>query len=87
VAAGRGGIFTVSIPAPARTLSKSVVNWPARSRTRNRNVAARSARSSRRLRALLGGPGSGRMAGSPEDVHVAAVDFQGEEDVDPLKIR
>ena len=34
---------------------------------------------------LLGGPGSGRMAGRPEDVHVAAVDFQGEEDVDPFE--
>jgi hypothetical protein len=34
---------------------------------------------------LLGGPGSGRMAGRPEDVHVPAVDFEGEEDVDPLQ--
>jgi hypothetical protein len=28
--------------------------------------------------ALLGGPGSGRMAGRPQDVHVAVADFQGE---------
>jgi hypothetical protein len=34
---------------------------------------------------LLGGPGSGRLAGRPEDVHVAIVDFQDEEDVDPLE--
>src|SRR3954463_9267958 len=47
----RGGIFTVSIPAPARTASNEVVNWPARARTRDRNVAARSSRSISRLRA------------------------------------
>ena len=34
----RGGIFTTSIPAPARAVSKAVVNWPARSRTRNRKL-------------------------------------------------
>ena len=34
-------ILTMSMPAPARTASKAVVNWPARSRTRNRKVAAR----------------------------------------------
>jgi hypothetical protein len=28
---------------------------------------------------------SGRMARDPEDVHVAAVDFEGEEDVDPFQ--
>ena len=33
---------------------------------------------------LLGGPGSGRVAGRAEDVHVAVADFQGEEDVDPF---
>src|SRR5919107_1713008 len=47
----RGGIFTVLIPAPVRTASKAVVNWPARSRTRNRKLAARSSRSISRLRA------------------------------------
>ena len=34
---------------------------------------------------LLGGPGSGRMAGCPEDVHTAVTDFQGEEHVDPFQ--
>ncbi len=33
---------------------------------------------------LLRGPGSGRVAGRSEDVHVAAVDFQGEEHIDPF---
>src|SRR4051794_41268887 len=36
LAARRGGILTASMPSPARTASKAVVNWPARSRTRNR---------------------------------------------------
>jgi hypothetical protein len=35
---------------------------------------------------LLGGPGSGWMAGRAEDVHVATGDFQGEEDVDPFEV-
>jgi hypothetical protein len=34
---------------------------------------------------LLGGPGSSRVAGRPEDVHVPAADFQGEEDVNPFE--
>jgi hypothetical protein len=34
---------------------------------------------------LLGGPGSGRVAGRPEDVQVAVADFQGEQDVDPFQ--
>jgi hypothetical protein len=34
---------------------------------------------------LLGGPGSSRMAGCPEDVHVAASHLEGEEHVDPLQ--
>jgi hypothetical protein len=34
---------------------------------------------------LLGGPRAGRMAGRSEDVHVAVVDFQREEHVDPLQ--
>ena len=37
----RGGIFTTSIPASARTASNDAANCPARSRTRNRNRAAR----------------------------------------------
>jgi hypothetical protein len=36
----RGGIFTTSIPAPARTASKAEVNCPARSRTRIGKPAA-----------------------------------------------
>src|SRR4051812_13830948 len=32
---------------------------------------------------LLGGPRSGRMAGRPEDVHVAVTDLQCEEHIDP----
>src|SRR3954454_16591945 len=47
----RGGIFTVSIPAPASTASNDTVNWPARSRTRNRKAVERSSRSISRLRA------------------------------------
>ena len=81
----RGGIFTVSIPAPARTASNEVVNWPARSRTRNRNGGGTVVEVHQQVTGLLGGPGSGRMAGRPEDVHVAAVDFEGEEDVDPFQ--
>ena len=46
----RGGIFTASIPAPARTASNASVNCPARSRTRNRKPAARSPRSISKLR-------------------------------------
>jgi hypothetical protein len=46
-----GGIFTVSIPGPARTASKAVVNWPARSWMRNRKVVAWSSRSIRWFRA------------------------------------
>ena len=38
-------------PAPARTASNELVNYPARSRTRNRKVVARSSRSISRLRA------------------------------------
>jgi hypothetical protein len=34
---------------------------------------------------LLGGPGSGRVAGGPEDVHVAAADLEGEEHIDPFQ--
>src|SRR5829696_3454010 len=34
---------------------------------------------------LLGGPGSGGMAGRAEDVQVATADLQGEEDVDPFQ--
>ena len=45
------GILMVSIPAPARTASNVLVNWPARSRTRNRKAAVPSSRSISRLRA------------------------------------
>jgi hypothetical protein len=34
---------------------------------------------------LLSGPGSVGVRGCAEDVHVAAADFQGKEDVDPLE--
>jgi hypothetical protein len=34
---------------------------------------------------LLGGPCSGRVAGRPQDVHVAGRDLEGEEDVDPFE--
>ena len=37
----RGGIFTASMPALARTASNEAVNCPARFRTRNRKSAAR----------------------------------------------
>ncbi len=36
----RVGIFTASMPAPARSASKDAVNCPARSRIRNRESAA-----------------------------------------------
>ena len=81
----RGGIFTVSIPAPARTASNDAVNWPARSRTRNRKRGGAVVEVHQQVAGLLGGPGSGRVAGRPEDVHVAAADFQGEEHVDPFQ--
>jgi hypothetical protein len=45
-------------------------------------VAARSMRSISRIASLLGGPGSGWVAGPSEDVQIAVGDFQGEEDVD-----
>ena len=81
----RGGIFTVSIPAPARTASNDAVNWPARSRTRNRKRGGAVVEVHQQVAGLLGGPGSGRVAGRPEDVDVAAADFQGEEHVDPFQ--
>jgi hypothetical protein len=81
----RGGIFTVSIPVPARTVSKAVVNWPARSRTRNWKGGGAVVEVHQEVAGLLGSPGSGRVAGRPEDVHVAAADFQGEQDVDPFQ--
>ena len=45
-----GGIFTASMPMPARAASNDAVNCPARSRTRNRRSAARSPRYIRRFR-------------------------------------
>src|SRR5688572_25613590 len=81
----RGGIFTMSIRAPARTASKAVVNWPARSRTRNRKGGGPVVEIHQEVPGLLGGPRSAGMARCPEDVHVAAADFQSEEHVDPLQ--
>src|SRR3954447_15342650 len=81
----RGGIFTLSMPAPVSTASNELVNWPARSRTRNRKVAARLSRSIRRLRACWVVQAPVGWRGRAEDVHVAAVDFQGEEHVDPFQ--
>ena len=80
----RGGIFTVAIPAPVRTLSNAVVNWPARSRTRNRKVVARSSRSiSRFLACWVVHAPVGWLVVPRMDVAVA--DFQSEEHVDPFQ--
>ena len=81
----RGGIFTALMPAPARTVSKVVVNWPARSRTREPEGGGAVVEVHQQVAGLLSGPGSGRMAGRPEDVHVAGRDLEGEEDVDPFE--
>jgi hypothetical protein len=58
----RGGVFTASIPALARTASNESVNCPARSRIRNRKSAARSPRAIRRLRicCVVHGPSGAR---------------------------
>src|SRR5271165_7603584 len=61
----RGGIFTASIPAPARTASNDAVNCPARSRIRNRKSAARSPRSIRRLRICCAVQGPSGLAVIP----------------------
>src|SRR6187551_1143757 len=80
----RGGIFTASIPAPARTASNDAVDWPARSRTRNR-----TSRHGRRGPSAGCGPAGWStfrsVAGRPEDMHVATPDFEGEEHVDPFQ--
>ena len=84
----RGGILMVSIPAPARTASNDAVNWPARSRMRKWKLVAWSGvvvEVHQQVAGLLGGPGSGRVAGRPDDVYVAGADFQGEEHVDPFQ--
>ena len=51
LALGAPSAMYLLIPAPARTASNELVNWPARSRTRNRKIVARSSRSISRLRA------------------------------------
>ena len=61
----RGGIFTTSVPASARTVSKAAVNCPARSRIRNRKPAARSPRSISRLRICCTVQGPSGLAVTP----------------------
>jgi hypothetical protein len=61
----RGGIFTASMPASARTASDAPVNCPARSRTRNRESAARSPRSIKRLRTCCTVHGPSGLAVTP----------------------
>jgi|CZKW01.1.fsa_nt_gi hypothetical protein len=75
----RGGIFTVPMPALARTAPKDSVNCPARSRTRNRKSAARSPRSIRRLRICCVVHDPSGFRGDPEDVHTSAADLHDEQ--------
>jgi hypothetical protein len=70
----RGGIFTASMPALARTASKKPVNCPALSRTRNRKSATRSPGVHQEIADLLGGPRPVRVRGDPEDVYVTGAD-------------
>src|SRR5439155_5867703 len=77
----RGGIFTTSTPAPARTASNDAVNCPARSRTRNRKSVARVPQVHHQVADLLHGPRPVRVRGDPEDVHVTGADLHDEQAV------
>src|SRR5260370_15602400 len=68
------------MPVLARTASKDAANCTARSRMRNRKSAAWSPRSISRLRicCVVHGPSG---CGDPEDMDVAATDFDDEEAV------
>ena len=72
------------MPAPARTASNEVLNWPAVADEEPDGGSA-VVDVHQQVAGLLGGPGSSRMAGCPEDVHVAASHLEGEEHVDPLQ--
>jgi hypothetical protein len=79
----RGGIFPVSIPAPAKTASNDaeVISAVA---DEDPEPGGTVAEVHQQVAGLLGGPRSSWVTGRPEDVHVAAVDFQGE-DVEPFE--
>ena len=84
----RGGIFTASMPAPARTAPEDSVNCPARSRTRNRTSAARMTEVHQGIADLPGGPRPIRVGGHPWDVHVAAAGSDHEQPVQaPERLR
>jgi hypothetical protein len=81
----RGRIFTVSMPAPARTASNDAVNLASVVADEESEGGGAVVEVDQQVAGLLGGPGSGRVAGRAEDAHVAAADFQREEDVDPFQ--
>jgi hypothetical protein len=71
----RGGMFAMSIPAPARTASNAVVNWLARSRDEESDGGGAVVEVHQQVAGLLGGPGPGRVTGYAEDVDVAVADL------------
>jgi hypothetical protein len=68
--------------APAKTASNAAVNLLSRSWIRNRSRSGAVADVHEQVTGLLGDPGSGGVGGDPGDVHVAAVVFDHDENVE-----
>jgi hypothetical protein len=81
----RGGIFTVSMPVSASTASKRCGELAGPVVDEEPECGGMVVEVHQQVPGLLGGPRSGWLAGRPQDVYVAAAEFQGEEDVDPLE--
>ena len=73
------------MPAPARTASNDGGELAGAVADEEPEGGGAVVEVHQQVAGLLGGPGSGRMAGRAEDVHVAAADFEGEEHVDPFQ--
>jgi hypothetical protein len=73
------------MPASVRTASNASVNCPARSRIRKQKSAARSPRVHQEVADLLRCPGTVRVSGDPDDVHVTAAYLYDEQAVQALQ--
>src|SRR5256885_427479 len=78
----RIGVLTTVICSDAKIVSNVVTNFASRSRIKNRAGAGEGVDE---VAGLLDSPGTGRMFRDPREVHASAVEFDEEQDVQPLE--
>ncbi len=81
----RGGIFTVSIPDVGEDGVERGGELAGAVADEEPECGGAVLEVLQQVAGLLGGPGSGRVSGRPEDVDVAAAGLQSEDDVDPFQ--